>query len=211
MMQTQKLSTFKATALHFSYPNQELFHNFSASFTPGITLVRGGDGRGKTTLLRLLAGALAVQSGQLHINGAGLQEQPAHYKTQVFLTAPRSDAFDPLSVPDYFDTQRTKYAGFDDDVLADMTGGLGLQEHLHKQLFMLSTGTKRKVFLAAAFASHAPVTLLDEPFAALDAASIEFILRWLKTAANVHTRVFIVADFAAPADLLLSQTIDLGD
>lgn len=173
--------------------------------------MRGGDGRGKTTLLRLLAGALAVQSGQLHINGADLHEQPAHYKTQVFLTTPRSDAFDPLSVPDYFDAQRTKYAGFDDDVLADMTGGLGLQEHLHKQLFMLSTGTKRKVFLAAAFASNAPATLLDEPFAALDAASIEFVLRWLKTAANVHTRFFIVADFAAPADLLLSQTIDLGD
>jgi ABC-type multidrug transport system ATPase subunit len=106
------------------------------------------------------------------------------------------------------------HSGFDDAVLADVVRGLGLQEQMHKQLFMLSTGSKRKVFLAAAFASSAAVTLLDEPFAALDAASIGFILSWLRSAANDDSkaceRAWIMADYLAPEGLRLAQIIDLG-
>jgi ABC-type multidrug transport system ATPase subunit len=211
MTQIRHALILKATSLHFSYPGQALFINFSARIAQGITLVRGGDGRGKTTLLRLLAGALPAQSGQLQIKNSDVQTQPADYKAHVFFTEPRSDVFDQLSVPDYFELQRTKYAGFDNNVLAAMTRGFGLQDHLHKQLFMLSTGSKRKVFLAAASASNAAVTLLDEPFAALDAASIRFASSWLQTEASNNSRIFVVADHVAPDGLALTHTIDLGD
>ena len=116
-----------------------------------------------------------------------------------------------MSVPDYFELQRRSHAGFDEAVLADVVAGLGLGEHLHKQLFMLSTGSKRKVFMAAAFASGAALTLLDEPFAAVDAASIGFILKWLKGAVNINNRAWVIADYVAPDGLPLAQTIDLGD
>ena len=201
----------QASKLYFSHTSQNFFTDFSASIPLGITLVRGGDGRGKSTLLRLLAGVLPAQNGQLHIDGVDLQAQPANYKAQVFWAEPRSDAYDPLTVLHYFQLQRSSYANFDDAVLADMTGGLGLQEHLHKQLFMLSTGSKRKVFLAAAFASNARVTLLDEPFAALDTVSIGFILTWLQDTSSEHDRAWVIADYVAPAELRLSQIIDLGD
>ena len=201
----------QASKLYFSHTSQKFFTDFSASIPLGITLVRGGDGRGKSTLLRLLAGVLPAQNGQLHIDGVDLQAQPANYKAQVFWAEPRSDAYDPLTVLHYFQLQRSSYANFDDAVLADMTGGLGLQEHLHKQLFMLSTGSKRKVFLAAAFASNARVTLLDEPFAALDTVSIGFILTWLQDTSSEHDRAWVIADYVAPAGLRLSQIIDLGD
>jgi ABC-type multidrug transport system ATPase subunit len=204
-------SVLQVNELHFSYPDQQLFSHFSADFSPGITLIRGGDGRGKSTLLKLLAGTLPAQSGQLHINGIDLHLQPAAYKAQVFWAEPRSAAFDQWTVPDYFELQRRSYANFDDSVLTDLTPGLGLQAHLDKQLFMLSTGSKRKVFLAAAFASGAAVTLLDEPFAALDTTSIECVLDWLKDAASKNNRAWLIADYLAPDELLLAQTIDLGD
>jgi ABC-type multidrug transport system ATPase subunit len=210
MTQTHSPLILQANALHFSYPNHPIFSNFSASMAPGVTLVRGGDGRGKSTLLRLLAGVLPAQSGQLRIQGVDLGAQPANYKAQVFWAEPRADAFDPLTALDYFELQRSSYADFDDAVLADMTDGLGLQEHLHKQLFMLSTGSKRKVFLAAAFASGAAVTLLDEPFAALDTVSIGFIVAWLESNAN-DGRAWVIADYVAPEGLDLAQVIDLGD
>lgn len=210
MTQTQPAATLTATSVYFSYPHQTLFSNFSAQIADGITLVRGGDGRGKSTLLRLLAGALTAQGGQLHINGIDLKAHPANYKAQVFWTEPRSGALDQLQVEDYFETQRSRHAGFNNRLLAEITDGLGLQEHLHKQLFMLSTGSKRKVFLAAALASGAAVVLLDEPFAALDAVSIDFLVRWLQIDGNVKNRAFVVADYLAPDGLLLTQTIELG-
>jgi ABC-type multidrug transport system ATPase subunit len=201
----------KASKLYFSHPGQKLFTDFSVSLPPGITLIRGGDGRGKTTLLRLLAGVLPAQSGQLQINGIDLQTQAENYTAQVFWVEPRSDAFDQLTAIDYVASQRSRYPDFDAAVLANMTHGLGLQEHMHKQLFMLSTGSKRKVFLAAAFASGAAVMLLDEPFAALDAASIAFILAWLKGAASDIPCAWVIADYVAPEGLPLVQVIDVGD
>ena len=207
----QSTPILHVSKLNFSWPAQPLITDFSADIGAGITLVKGGDGRGKSTLLRLLAGALPAQSGQLQINGMGLQTQPAHYKKQVFWADPRSDAFDQMSVPDYFEWQRRSHAHFDEGVWADLTAGLGLAEHLHKQLYMLSTGSKRKVFIAAALASGAALTLLDEPFAAVDAVSIGFLLAWLKAAQSGTNRAWVIADYLAPVGLHLRQTLDLGD
>ncbi len=152
-----------------------------------------------------------MQSGQLHIHGIDLAAQPESYKAQVFWAEPRTDTFDQMTVPDYFERQRRSQASFDDAVLADVVKGLSLSEHLHKQLFMLSTGTKRKVFMAAGLASGAAVTLLDEPFAAVDATSIGFILDRLQSATRAHSRAWILADYLAPDGLALAQVIDLGD
>lgn len=204
-------SILQASDLHFSYPGKTLFTRFSANIPPGITLIRGGDGRGKSTLLRLLAGGLPARSGQLQINGIDLKAHPANYKAQVFWAEPCSTALDQSTVPDYFDLQRRSYDDFDDGVLTAVTEGLGLRAHLRKQLFMLSTGSKRKVFLAAAFASGAVLTLIDEPFAALDATSTGFILSWLNGSAIDNKRAWVIADYLEPDELRLAQIIDLGD
>lgn len=211
MDSAQNLTILHAGAVSFGYPGHALFINFSANITRGITLVRGGDGRGKSTLLRLLAGTLPAQTGRLQIHGIDMQAQPARYQAQVFWAEPRSDAFDQLSVPDYFESLRRRHTGFDEVVLMDVVAGLGLSEHLHKQLFMLSTGSKRKVFLAAAFASGAAVTLIDEPFAAVDASSIAYILEGLKKPQHSKNRAWVVADYTPPAGLPLAQVIELGD
>ncbi|MEP6969796.1 MAG: hypothetical protein ABJA49_05090, partial [Betaproteobacteria bacterium] len=49
--------------LSFGYPSRPLFEHWSATFAPGLHLVCGGDGCGKTTLLRLLAADLTAQAG----------------------------------------------------------------------------------------------------------------------------------------------------
>jgi ABC-type multidrug transport system ATPase subunit len=197
--------------LRFGYPGHALFTKWSATMPPGVTLVLGGDGRGKTTLLRLLAGELAAEAGELSINGISLKTQPKNYRRQVFWTEPRTDAFDQITPAQFFDSQRSTYAGFDNDVLNECVDGLALAPELSKQLFMLSTGSKRKVWLAAAFASGAALTLLDMPFAALDKPSIGYVLSLLQEAAAHPARAFVVADYVAPAGVPFAATIDLGD
>ena len=201
----------QASSLNFSYPDKPLVIDFTADFSPGITLIRGGDGSGKSTLLRLLAGSLPAHSGQLLVKGIDLQLQPHAYKANVFWVDPREDAFDQITALAFFQLQRSTYPNFADAVLADMTSGLGLHEHLHKQLFMLSTGSKRKVFLAAAFAASTAVTLLDEPFAALDAASTGFLIQQLKSEQSSRNRSWVLADYSAPEGVHLAQVNNLGD
>jgi len=199
--------------LSFRYPNPQvaLFARLSTAIPQGVTLVQGGDGRGKSTLLRLMAGALAADAGQLQLNGVSLKEQPEAYRRQLFWMEPRSTDFDQLTPPQYFETVRSRYPGFETNLIAPLVEGLGLEPHMGKQLFMLSTGSKRKVWLAAAFASGAALLLLDEPFAALDAPSIAFVKELLGEVSTHPGRAVVTADYAAPAGVPLAGVIDLGD
>jgi ABC-type multidrug transport system ATPase subunit len=194
----------------FSYPERELFAHWSAAIAPGVTLVRGGDGRGKSTLLRLFAGAQAADAGRLQINEVRLDEQPAVYRRRVFWVDPRSDAFEQLTVREYFTSLPGLFPQFDELALPALIEGLSLGPHLDKFFYMLSTGSKRKVWLAAAFASGTPLALLDEPFAGLDKVSINFVLALLGQAAQ-GPRAWVLADYQEPRDVPLAATIDLGD
>lgn len=197
--------------LCFAYPQRELFRDWSARIPPGLSLLRGGDGSGKTTLLRLMAGALPAGAGQLQIKQLSLHDNAAAYRRQVFWVEPRSAAFDQVTPVAYFQSLRQVHARFDAQRLGDLTDGLSLTPHLDKPLYMLSTGSKRKVWLAGAFASGAALTLLDEPLAALDKASIGFVLELLEEAAADPQRACVVAHHEAPGDLPLAQTLELGD
>lgn len=197
--------------LGFTTSERRLFTSLSLRLSSGMNLICGGENSGKTTLLRLLAGELTAHAGTLSINGICLKDQPFAYKEQVFWVAPRSDAFDQLIVADYFTSVQRRFPRFDTPLLAGLIEGLLLTEHVDKSIYMLSAGSKRKVWLAAAFAAGATVTLLDEPFAALDMASIRFIMELLEEAAQHRERAWVIADYEAPKSLALSGIVDLGE
>jgi ABC-type multidrug transport system ATPase subunit len=206
----------QADQLCFAYPQcAALFTGLSFQLQPGVSLVRGGDARGKTTLLRILAGDMATDSGRLRIHGVDLHGVPAAYRQQVFWMEPRSTAFDQITPSAYFESLRGIYAGWNAAALGTLTEGLSLTEHLDKPMYMLSTGSKRKVWLAAAFASKAALVLLDDPFAALDKPSIAFVMQQLRQMTQQQEQACVVAHYAIPADaqgpLALADTVDLGD
>ena len=204
-------AVLQAEGLCFGFARQAaLFKDFSLSLPPGVTWLGGDESSGKTTLLRLLAGDLPAQSGSLHINGILLAQQAQAYRSQVFWVDPRTDAFDALTPQAYWDGVRRQYPAFDGALLAELTDAFALAPHLAKSLYMLSTGSKRKVYLAAAFASGAALTLLDEPFAALDKTSIELVLELLQEASSHASRAWVVADYVAPRGVALAATIGLA-
>lgn len=201
----------QARDLSFSHPGHALFSHWSADMAAGVTLVCGGDGSGKSTLLRLLAGQLQAEAGELRLQDVTLHDAPDAYRAQVFFTEPRTELFDALTPVQYFNAQQQRYPAFDAHLRERLVDGLALDEQMNKQLFMLSTGSKRKVFLAAAFASGAALTLLDMPFAALDKASIACVMALLEDASVHDSRAWVVADYAAPGQVRLAGVIDLDD
>jgi ABC-type multidrug transport system ATPase subunit len=200
-----------AEGLAYAIGPRALFSGLSLQLPPGVSLVRGGDGRGKTSLLALLAGALPAQRGTLNLRGTDLALQPEAYRAQVFLTQPASGALDAISPDAWFDALAARHPGFDREAVDELADGLALGPHREKPGYMLSAGTKRKVWLAGALASGAALTLLDEPFAALDKASIGFVLDLLEEAAASSTRAWVLADYQPPPGVPLAAVIDLGD
>lgn len=200
-----------ASKIDFGYPGHDLFNGFSAVLVPGVNLVRGGDGRGKTSLLQLLAGQLPASGGTLELNGARLDLDAGLYRRQVFYIEPRTEAYDQATPPEVFAELQARHPSFDQSLIAALCEGLSLTPHLEKKLFMLSTGSKRKVYLAAALAAGAPLTLLDDPFAGLDRASINFVSAALDAQAANARQVWVLAMAETPTAIRLATTIDLGD
>lgn len=190
--------------LGFAWPGHPpLFTGLDARLGPGLALLTGDEQRGKTTLLRLLAAEVTPQAGTLHL--AGQPVGPAWAGLRPDMTRPSLDA---VVVADWLREQVPE--GPARDRLEEHIDGLSLGEHLHKGFYMLSAGGRRKVGLAAAMALHPPLTLLDQPFSALDLASIRYLTGWLADEALGADRLVLLADYEAPAGLPLSQRIDLG-
>lgn len=202
-------AVLQAQGLAFAYPQHPLFTGLDLHIAPGVTWLQGGDGGGKTTLLRILAGALPADAGQLLLNGQPLGPAPALWRQQVFWADPQATALDDTVVGDYFAALPTQYPTLNADLLADVAEGLSLTPHLHKPLYMLSTGSKRKVWLAAAFASGATVTLLDDPLAALDGASAALVMELLQEAAGHPSRAWVVGCYE-PLEKAMGAVVDLN-
>lgn len=206
-------SILQADGLSFGFSdalNKPLFAQLSFEVPPGVTLLCGDEGSGKTTLLQLLAGALLPTAGQLQIQGVRLTDNRLSYQQQVAWLNPRDSGLNEQTGETIFCAVAQRQSGFSLDLLQAHIAGLSLAPHLHKALYMLSTGTRRKVLLAAALAAQAPVTLLDQPFMALDRPSIDYLLALLADAARQPSRAWMVADYEAPVGVALARVIQLG-
>jgi ABC-type multidrug transport system ATPase subunit len=163
----------------------------------GLVAVTGDERSGKTTLLRRLAGELPPLPGEpACADGLWLD-----------LALPGQDDLLPQQV---WDTLRVRCPRWDASLQEDLLEALGLAPHRGKQLFMLSTGSRRKVALVGLLAGGATVTCLDQPFAALDAASAGVIRDFLADMADHASRTWVVADHVADARLPWKRQIVLG-
>lgn len=193
----------RARDLLVRLPHTSLFGGLSFDIKPGLTLIQGGDGRGKTTLLQLLARARQPDQGQV--------EGPAD---SVFWIDPHSGGDDKVTLRQWLQGLSAHYPAWDHDRVAALAEALSLGDHMDKGLFMLSTGTRRKGALVAAMACGAQLTLLDTPFAALDARSRDIVAGLLDEAAGHDSRAFVVADFEVPPGMAserLAALVELGD
>ena len=197
-------AALRAREICFGYAQRSLFTQWSADFPAGLVLVQGGDGAGKTSLLRLLAGECAPQAGQLLLHGVNPATEPAQYRTQTFWRDPRMPWPSALTAQDWIAEQRVLQARWSEDDWCAHAEGWGLKEHLHKAMHQLSAGSQRKLLMAAALASGAPLTLLDEPVAGLDKASVAYLLQALRQEASAPRdpgRIVVVAHYDALGDL----------
>jgi len=193
----------RASGLGFAYPDHELLRGLDFTLHPGLSFVRGGDGRGKTTLLRLLAGKLQPTAGTL--------ERTA---TPVFHENMADPALDGVTARAWLQQCRARFPGWQEAPVEDLVDAFALRPHLDKTFHMLSTGSRRKVGLVAAMACGAPLTLLDMPFSGLDAPSRRALCTMLDTAARGTTRSWVLADYEIAEELgavPFAGVIDLGD
>lgn len=199
----------KASGLHFGYPGRPLWAGASHCWPAGVCLVEGDEGSGKTSLLQVLAGRMALQSGQLQYAVSAVSAVtgwshtlPAH---ELFWQNPRAQSTEAernTIASDWVAQQVAKYPRWSAAVFERHAQAFDLLQHMHKPLLALSTGSLRKLSLAAGWASGAAIMLIDEPFAALDRPSerhVQQVLGELSREASeaMRRRCIIVAHWDA--------------
>lgn len=175
----------------------------------GLTLVLGDEGRGKTLLLRTLAGELPKACASALVAQHSLHHTPKAYRQEVAWLDPASNAWDSTVVDDFWAQQAAQYPRWNAARLALLVDAWGLAAHRAKPLYMLSTGSRRKALMAAALASDAALTLLDMPFAALDGAASRSLREVLTQCAQQPHRAVVLADYSLPAGLQASHILNL--
>jgi heme exporter protein A len=138
--------------------------------------VRGANGVGKTSLLRLLAGLAQPADGEITWQGAPIGASAAAYRADLLFLGHQGALKDDLSA-----LENIELAGALDgspparsDVLAALRR-FGLQGREDLPVRVLSAGQKRRVLLARLLTRKAKLWVLDEPFTALDARAVTML------------------------------------
>ncbi|RCG31058.1 ABC transporter ATP-binding protein [Sphaerisporangium album] len=130
----------------------------------------GPSGCGKTTLLRILAGFEAPDSGAVTLDGADLLARPAH-RRPVNLMFQSYALFPHMSVAKnvaYGLEREGLPRGEVSSRVAEVLATVGLTEQAGRRPHQLSGGQRQRVALARAIVKRPRLLLLDEPLSALD-------------------------------------------
>jgi heme ABC exporter ATP-binding subunit CcmA len=174
-----------------------------------ILLLRGSNGAGKTSLLRVCAGLLPVTRGEARVCGLDVTTNRAAVRQRVGLLGHNNGLYADLTV-----AENVRFWGATvGATLAETEAAmhhLGLDGRLADvAVASLSAGQKRRTALACMLARRARVWLLDEPHAGLDAAARDELDTTLRSAVAAGATVVLASHELERAGSLATRVVDV--
>ena len=160
---------------------RELFDDLSFELFPGEILhIKGENGAGKTSLLRIIAGLALPVSGSISFAGYDCQKYRSEYNEQFAFIGHKLGIkleLTPIeNIRSYCDFGQSQSPQKILDIL-EQVGLYGFESMYCNQL---SAGQKRRVALAQAILSGTKLWILDEPFTSLDVIGVEYFLEMIQ-------------------------------
>ncbi|MFN9433732.1 MAG: metal ABC transporter ATP-binding protein [Planctomycetota bacterium] len=184
--------------LTVAYHRKPVLWEISLAIPKGALVgIVGPNGAGKSTLMKAMVGLVPQVSGQIRIFDGGVTES----RSRVAYV-PQRESVDwdfPASVLDLVMMGLYREAGWFWPLKADhRTRALqameqvGIADLASRQISQLSGGQQQRAFLARALVQQADLYLLDEPFAAVDAATEQSIMDLLRKLQSEGKTVLVV-------------------
>ena len=170
-------SSLRANALTCVRGERTLFTGLNLEVSAGEWLhVRGENGIGKTSLLRLLSGLTKPAAGEIFWNEQLISADPSEYHRNLLFLGHRDSLKEDLTALENLSISTTLdgiTVSEEEILLALHRFGLRGREDL--PVNCLSAGQKRRVLLARLLLRQAKLWILDEPFNALDVRAVEML------------------------------------
>jgi iron complex transport system ATP-binding protein len=188
-----------------------------------ITVLLGPNGAGKSTILKAAAGILPY-GGAIRLDGKDAAALERRARARAVAYVPQASALEaPVPVRDVVAQGRfahgdtgwltflSRPSAAETAIVTSAMERTDVTALADRPFSQLSQGERRRVLVARALASGAPVLLLDEPTAALDVGHALALLEVLREAARAGTAVVIVLHQLQEAAAVADHAVLLAD
>lgn len=178
-----------------------------------IIAIMGYNGAGKSTLVELLSGALSLDTGEIYIGDARVEDE------ECFVGAAQREGVclgqDPLLFPHMTVLQNVMFPLLCRGVSRKKAGVLAREElrsvgcegFAHRRVSELSGGQAARIALARALVTRPRLLLLDEPTAALDVTAVPQIIELLRSRVRASGATTIIVTHDIALALALAHTL----
>jgi ABC-2 type transport system ATP-binding protein len=166
----------------------------------------GPNGSGKTTLIKLINGLLTPNEGEILIDGKKLS-----YETKKIVSYLPDNNFlnSWMNAEQIINLFKDFYEDFRVDLAYEMLNKLGISKDV--KLKNLSKGNKEKVCLILIMSRNAKLYVLDEPIAAVDPATRDYIISTIINNYNPDASVIISTHLISDIEPVLDEAIFINN
>ena len=169
----------------------------------------GPNGAGKTTTMKIMAGFLFPDCGEVYFGKDSIRKNPARIKQSTGYLSEHNPLYEEMNVVDFltFIAKLHRIPRYKiDSRVVDILQLCGLEHEKHKNIKELSKGYRQRTGLAQALIHDPEVLILDEPTTGLDPNQIAEIRELIKRIGREKTVILsshILAEIEATCDRVL--------
>ncbi len=161
-----------------------LFADVSFTIGRGVTAIIGDNGRGKTTLARLLTGLLKMKQGSFFLCGTQLRAKDILKRAAIILqNTDHQLHMNTVSKELEMAANAGKSTDVDKAMLKDLLADINLSHLADRHPQSLSGGEKQRLVIACGLAKKPEILILDEPTSGLDGGNMERIAAMIEQVA----------------------------
>jgi phospholipid/cholesterol/gamma-HCH transport system ATP-binding protein len=204
--------------VHIAFEGNDVLHGIDLLVLHGeILTIMGGSGSGKSVLLRLLAGLIKPDQGEIYIDGTDTvplsEDAMLSFRQRMGVVFQQAALFDSMSVADNIAYPLREHATHGEDAirqrvveLLDIVGLPGIEEKYPAEL---SGGMRKRVGIARALALKPAIVLYDEPTSGLDPSNSKMISQLIVQVSKTFGTTSIVVSHDLFWSLKISSRVAL--
>jgi phospholipid/cholesterol/gamma-HCH transport system ATP-binding protein len=204
--------------IRIAFNGHEVLRGIDLTIAEGeIVTIMGGSGSGKSVLLRLLAGLIKPNRGEIHIRGTDIvpldEDEMLSMRQHMGVVFQQAALFDSMSVAENIAYPLREHTMLEEEVMAqrvaellDIVGLPGIQQKYPAEL---SGGMRKRVGIARALALKPAIVLYDEPTSGLDPGNSKMISQLIVQVSKTFGTTSVVVSHDLYWSLKISSRVAL--